>query len=208
MTATALDPNALLDKHRERLDSAVRAPAPRGVTTRRSTSRRPRACTARPPPPTARRRSRPGWARPSRSTPRARRGTSRPSGRRTASTWRCPTRTPPTWTPLIEAARAGMRPGATPARGTDGRLPGDPRPPARARLRAGQRGAAHQRPGVRDGVPGRRRARARPRPRGDRLRVDRDDADARRPRCGRSRAAASPCGWRRPSRSCRAGSRW
>ena len=30
MTATALDPNALLEKHRERLDSAVRASSTRG----------------------------------------------------------------------------------------------------------------------------------------------------------------------------------
>ena len=30
MTATAPDPNALLEKHRERLDSAVRASATRG----------------------------------------------------------------------------------------------------------------------------------------------------------------------------------
>ena len=29
MTATALDPNALLEKHRERLDSAVRASSTR-----------------------------------------------------------------------------------------------------------------------------------------------------------------------------------
>ena len=46
------------------------------------------------------------------------------------------------------------------------------------RLRARQRRPAHQRPGVRDGVPGRRRPRARPGARGDRLRLGRDDADA------------------------------
>ena len=92
---------------------------------------------------------------------------------------RVATRASPTSTPLIEAAaRRHARLARRRARGPHRRLPGDPRPAARPDLRAGQRGPAHQRPGVRDGVPGRRRARARPRARGDRLRVDRDDPDA------------------------------
>ena len=70
------------------------------------------------------------------------------------------------------------------------RLHRDPGPAARPDLRARQRRAAHQRAGVRDGVPGRRRARARPGARGDRLRLDRDDPHPGHRRLGEARPEA------------------
>ena len=85
--------------------------------------------------------------------------------------WTCATRTPDADELLAAAAAAlpAWRDAGPQAR--VGRLPGDPRPAAQAHLRAGQRGAVHHRPGVRDGLPGRRRARAGPGAGGDRLRV-------------------------------------
>ena len=84
MTATALDPNALLEKHRERLDSAVRASSTRGYYAAFDESPSPRVYGE-----TA--------AAEGKAAFEAWLGTSSPSGRPTASTSRCPTRTPPTW---------------------------------------------------------------------------------------------------------------
>ena len=62
------------------------------------------------------------------------------------------------------------------ARGVGRRVPRDPAPDQPAELPHRQRRDAHDRPGVHDGVPGRRPARAGPRPRGGRVRVGRDAA--------------------------------
>ena len=60
------------------------------------------------------------------------------------------------------------------ARSVGRRVPRDPRPHQQGELRDRQRGHAHDRPGVHDGVPGGRPARAGSRARGGRVRVGRD----------------------------------
>ena len=62
----------------------------------------------------------------------------------------------------------------------------------RARLRAGQRRAVHHRPGVRDGVPGRRPARAGPGARGGRVRVRRDEPPPGHRRLGEAGGQGRP----------------
>ena len=69
-----------------------------------------------------------------------------------------------------------------------------------------QRGDAHHRPGVRDGVPGGRAARAGPRARGRRLRVGRDDPHTREATWRSRRARASRSCSRSAGASCRAAS--
>ena len=101
---------------------------------------------------------------------------------------------PRTSTRCCRRRAAACRPGATPVPTAGRGVPGDPRPAARASS-SRQRGAAHQRPGVRDGLPGRWRPRwtgrwSRSPTRGPRCTAP------RRPRSGRSPGAASRCGWR------------
>ena len=125
--------------------------------------------TGRSPPPRARRPSRPTWARRSRSTRAAPTagvagerspygidlGMSYPhAGHRRAARRR---------------DRRRSRPGATPARTPAPVSRSRSCPHQRAQPRDGAGRDAHDRPGVRDGVPGRRTARAGPRARGDRL---------------------------------------
>ena len=98
MTATALDPTALLDRHRERLDAAVAACATREYYSAFDESPSPRVYgeTAAADGKAAFE----AWLGgdvPARHAGRAR-APWRPSGRRTASTSGCPTRGPSTST--------------------------------------------------------------------------------------------------------------
>ena len=81
------------------------------------------------------------------------------------------------------------------ARGRAGRpgraRPRDPAPDQRAQPRDGAGRHAHVRPGLRDGVPGRRPARAGPRPRGDRLLLRRDDPARRERHLGEAAGQAA-----------------
>ena len=98
---------------------------------------------------------------------------------------------------LLGAARAGMP--AWRDAGPEARaavcleiLSADQRPQPRDRARR----HAHQRPGLRDGLPGRRPARPGPGAGGGGLRVRRADPARRRPPAGRSRRASGRrCGW-------------
>ena len=142
---------------------------------------------------------------------RGRAARSAPSSRRTGCT--LDVQYPRTTEDGLDELLDGRQAGLTDWRKAGHRRPrrrhaGDPRPAAQARLRAGQRGPAHQRPGLRDGVPGRWRARAGPGARGDRLRVRGDEPLPGRRRSGRSRPRATRSGCRRTSPSSAAGSRW
>ena len=146
-----------LAAHRETLDRARSAIAersywsaypgvaqPQGV--RRDRRRRRRGRVPRP----ARRRL---PARPARHDRLGRHRVQPVRHRRSTSATRTPTSTrcSPRRRPAMPAWRdAGPH-------GPGRRLRGDPAPAAPQHLRAGQRGAVHHRPGVRDGVPGRRR---------------------------------------------------